>query len=125
MGDTTNRIAGVATIKVDGVSYMLEGKLEYSTALFARETLTGQDTVHGYSEKPKAPYIAGTFRAASGINTQVFNGITNSTVSCQLANGIQVIGRNMWQVGDEIKVDTEEGTFDIRFEGLQGAVTEN
>lgn len=125
MSDNTNRIAGVATIKVDGVSYMLEGKLEYSTALVARETLTGQDTVHGYSEKPKAPYIAGTFRAAQGLNTQALNGITNSTVSAQLANGTLVIGRNMWQVGDEIKVNTEDGTFDIRFEGLQGSVTEN
>ncbi|MFP3274693.1 MAG: phage tail tube protein [Paraburkholderia sp.] len=125
MADTTNRIAGVATFKVDGAQVMLEGKLEYSTALVARETKTGQDTVHGYGEKPKAPYIAGTFRATSTTNTQAMNGITNSTVSCKLANGIQVIGRNMWQVGDEIKVDTEEGTFELRFEGLQGSVTEN
>ena len=125
MANTANRVAGVASFKLDGVQYMLEGKLEYSTATVARETKTGQDTVHGYGEKPKAPYIAGTFRAASNVNTQSFNGITGSTISCQLANGIQVIGRNMWQVGDEIKVDTEEGTFDLRFEGLQGSVTEN
>jgi Phage tail tube protein len=124
MTDNTNRIAGVATIKVDGVSQMLEGKLEYSTALMVRETKIGQDTVHGYGEKPVAPYIAGTFRVTGTTNTQGLNNITNSTVSCKLANGIQVIGRNMWQVG-ELKVDTEEGTLEIRFEGLQGSVTEN
>jgi hypothetical protein len=124
MADTSNRLAGIATIKVDGVQYMLEGKLEYSSPLVVRETKTGQDTVHGYGEKPVAPYIAGTFRDNGGINVQSLNGITNSTISCQLANGKLVIGRNMWQVG-ELKVDTEEGTFDIRFEGLQGAVTEN
>lgn len=125
MADTTNRIAGVATVKVDGAQIMLEGKLEYSTSLMVRETKTGQDTVHGYGEKPTAPYIAGTFRATSTTNTQQLNGITNSTVSCKLANGIQVIGRNMWQVGEPIKVDTEEGTFELRFEGLQGSVSEN
>ncbi|MFD1557091.1 phage tail tube protein [Paraburkholderia silviterrae] len=125
MADTTNRIAGTAKFKVDGVQYMLEGKLEYSTALVKRETKSGQDTVHGYAETPVAPYIAGTFRAASNVNTQALNGITNSTVSCALANGINVIGRNMWQVGEEIKVDTTEGTFELRFEGLQGSVVED
>lgn len=124
MTDNTNRIAGVATIKVDGVSQMLEGKLEYSTALMVRETKTGQDTVHGYGEKPVAPYIAGTLRIPGGVNTQTYNNITNSTVSLQLANGTQVIGRNLWQVG-ELKVDTEEGTMEIRFEGLQGSVVDN
>lgn len=124
MTDNTNRIAGVATIKIDGVQQMLEGKLEYSDALVTRETKGGQDTIHGYGEKPVAPYIAGTFRDGGKFNVQALNGITNSTISCKLANGKMVIGRNMWQVG-ELKVDTEESTFEIRFEGLQGSVTEN
>lgn len=124
MADTTNRVAGIATFKIDGVQYMLEGKLEYSDMLVTRETKKGQDTVHGYGEKPEAPYIAGTFRDSGSINVQSLNSVTNSTISAKLANGKLIIGRNMWQVG-EIKVDTEEGTFDIRFEGLQGSVTEN
>ena len=124
MADTTNRIAGVATVQVDGLQYMLEGELEYSPPLVKRETKTGQDTVHGYSEMPVAPYIAGTFRDSGGITVAAFNSMTNVTVACQLANGKLIIGRNMWSVG-ELGVKTVEGTFEMRWEGLQGAVSEN
>jgi hypothetical protein len=115
MADTTNRLAGVAYVSVDGQSYMLVGDLTYSVSKISRETLIGQDRVHGYAEKPHAGFISGTFRDAGGLTVANFNAMTNVTVTAELANGKTVIGRNMWTVeAQEIK--TAEGSFDVRWE---------
>jgi hypothetical protein len=118
MADTTNRLAGIAYLSVDGQSYMLAGDLTYSVSRISRETLIGQDRIHGYSEKPHAGFISGTFRDAGSLTVANFNAMTNVTVTCELANGKTIIGRNMWTVeAQEIK--TAEGTFDVKWEGIQ------
>ena len=124
MPTISNRIAGTATVTVDGVNYMLEGDLEYSPPTVKRETKVGQDTVHGFGEMPVAPYISGTFRDSGQITVALFNAMTSVTVALELANGKLIIGRNMWTVG-ELGVKTVEGTFEIRWEGLQGCVSED
>jgi hypothetical protein len=115
MADTTNRLAGIAYVSVDGQSYMLEGDLTYSVSKVARETLIGQDRVHGYSEKPHAGFISGTFRDAGGLTVANFNAMTNVTVTAELANGKTVILRNGWTV-DAQEVKTAEGTFEVKWE---------
>jgi hypothetical protein len=123
MADETNRLAGIAYISVDGQNYMLAGELTYSPADVERESLVGQDRVHGFSEKPRAPYISGSFRDSGSLTVKDFNSFTNVTVTLELANGKTVVGRNMWTVeAQEIK--TPEATFEARFEGFSGSVTE-
>jgi hypothetical protein len=124
MTDTTNRVAGTAYFSADGVNYNLEGSFKYSPALVKRETKGGQDSIHGYSEMPVAPFVSGSFRDSQGLTVADFNAMTNVTISVQLANGKTIIGRNMWTV-DALEVDSEEAKFDVKWEGLQGAVTEN
>jgi hypothetical protein len=123
MADTTNRLAGVAYLAVDGQNYMLAGDLGYSTAIVSRESLGGQDAIHGFSEKPRAPFISGTLRDAGSLTLQSFNDMTNVTITLELANGKTVIGRNMWTVEAQ-EVKTTEGTFEIKWEGFSGSVTE-
>ncbi|MDA8092350.1 MAG: phage tail tube protein [Betaproteobacteria bacterium] len=123
MADTTNRLAGVAYLSVDGQSYMLSGDLSYSPGSIKRESLSGQDSVHGYSEMPTAPFIAGTLRDSGQLTVASINQMTNVTVTLELANGKTVIGRNMWTVEAQ-EVKTQEATFEVRFEGLSGSVTE-
>lgn len=123
MADTTNRIAGVAYVSVDGVTYLLSGDLSYSPGSVKRDSVTGQDQVHGYSEMPRAPFISGTFRDSGSLTVNDFNGMTNVTLSLELANGKLVTGRGMWTV-DAQEVKTQEGTFDVRWEGMAGSVTE-
>jgi hypothetical protein len=123
MADNTNRIAGLAYISVDGVTYLLSGDLTYSPGSVKRESLTGQDQVHGYSEMPRAPFISGTFRDAGSLTVADFNSMTNVTLSLELANGKQVTGRGMWTV-DAQEVKTQEGTFEVKWEGMVGSVTE-
>lgn len=124
MANNSNRLAGVANISVDGVTYLLSGELSYSPADIERKSLIGQDQVHGYSEIPRAPFIAGTLRDSSGLTVKDFNAMSNATIHLELANGKTVTGRNMWTV-DAQEVKTQESTFEVRFEGFSGSVTEN
>lgn len=124
MAATTNRVAGIANISVDGVTYLLSGELTYSPADVERKSLIGQDQVHGYSEMPRAPFISGTLRDSNGLTVKDFNSMSDATIHLELANGKNVTGRNMWTV-DAQEVKTQEGTFEVRFEGMTGSVTEN
>jgi len=123
MADNTNRLAGVAYLTVNGQSYMLAGDLGYSTGKVKRETLVGQDQVHGFAETPRAPFISATLRDAGNLTVNDFNNMTNETVTLELANGKTVIGRNLWTVEAQ-EVKTSEGTFEVKWEGFSGSVTE-
>jgi len=124
MANTSNRVGGTAFVAVDGVSYALTGELEYNPSSVTRESAIGQDGVHGYIEKPMAPHISATLRDMNGLSVAGLNAMTNNTVTVQLANGKLVIGRNMWTVEDQTSKSTE-GTVEVKWEGLQGSVTEN
>lgn len=116
MADTTNRLAGIAYINADGKTHMLAGDLTYNTSKVTRETLTGQDRVHGYSEKPTPGQISAKLRDAGGLKVADFNAMTNVTVTLELANGKTVVGRNMWTIENQT-VETAEGTFEVKWEG--------
>jgi len=124
MADNTNRLAGIAFITVDGVSYMLEADASYKVSTVKRETKSGQDSVHGYSEMPEPGMISATLRDASGLSVASINSMTSSTVVLKLANGKTIIGSKMWTV-DVQEVKTAEATFEVKWEGRDGSVTEN
>ncbi|WP_204377404.1 phage tail tube protein [Aquitalea magnusonii] len=107
MADTTNLLAGTATLTVDGTAYMLEGELKYNVSKVTRETMKGMDGVHGYKETPNAGYISGRFRDTGSLTVAQFNAMTNVTVTAKLANGKTIIGRNMWTVETQ-EVDSAE-----------------
>lgn len=110
------RLAGVANLSVDGRRFMLADGLQYGVSTVERSTLTGQDRVHGYSEKPKAGHISATLRDAYGMTVADFSAMVNVSVVAELANGKTIVGRNMWTV-DAQEVNTMEGTFSVRWEG--------
>lgn len=115
MAANPNRLAGTAFLSVDGVTYMLAGDFEYSPSKVTRETLTGMDGVHGFSEKPKAGHISGTLRDSSGLSVAALNAMDNVTVVAQLANGKTIVGRNMWTVEDQT-AKAEDGTVEVKWE---------
>jgi hypothetical protein len=123
MADTTNLLAGTAYLTLDGKSVMLVGSFEYRPTNATRETLKGMDGIHGFKETPEAGMIKATLRDNGAISVQELGAATDISVVAQLANGKTIIGRNMWRVGDPPAVNTDEGTFDIQWEGLD--VTEN
>jgi hypothetical protein len=111
-----NLLAGTASVVANGVNYMLVGDLSYDPSSVKRETKSGQDGVHGYSEMPKPGKISGTFRDSGSLTVADFNAMTSATVVLTLANGKTVIGRNMWTI-DAQEVKTAEGTVEVSWEG--------
>ena len=114
-GTTKGRLAGVVAMTIDGDAWDVVGDLEYSPSTVARETLKGQTAVEGYSEMPMQGYLSMNLRDRPDETVFSLNTKTNSTIIAQLANGKTVYGYGMWQTG-EIGVNTQEGSFSIRFE---------
>ncbi len=122
MADNTNRLAGTANLTVDGKNYLLVGDFEYNPSKVTRESLSGMDGVHGYSEKPRPGSISGTLRDSGGLTVADLNDMTNVTIVAELANGKTIIGRNMWTIEDQTAKSTD-ATIEVKWEGL--SVTEN
>jgi hypothetical protein len=122
MGDTSNRLAGTCYLSVDGASFMLAGDFSYKVSGFSRETLKGQDGVHGYSETPQPGYIAATIRDSKGLSISDINAMTNVTVVAELANGKTIIGSKMWTT-EQQEAKATDATIEVKWEGA--SVTEN
>jgi Phage tail tube protein len=118
-----SRLAGTAYLAIDGKNVALVGDFEWDSGLVVRETLQGMDGIHGFKEKPKAGRISGMIRDLGGVSVSALNNLVNVTVTCELANGKRVTGRNMWQVG-ELVAKAEDATFELKFEGVAGCVSE-
>jgi hypothetical protein len=112
----SKRVAGIASILIDGSAYALVDGLTWSPSTVTRESKTGLNGVHGYSELPIPGYMAATIRDA-GVTVADFNAMTASTIVVEQANHKQIIGALMWCVGVQ-EVDGAEGTFQVRFEGV-------
>jgi len=113
---SSNRLAGTASLTADGVTYMLVGDLSYQSSTVKRESLVGQDGVHGYKETPIAGKIQGTIRDAGDLTVADINAMVSVTLVVTLANGKTIIGRKMWTTEPQ-DVKTEEGTFEVVWEG--------
>ncbi|MEA2755604.1 MAG: hypothetical protein QOJ54_1893 [Aliidongia sp.] len=124
MSNIENRRGGIGTIEIHGQPYDLAADLKYFVNHVKRETLEGQDAVHGYSEKPVAPSISASLRDANSMTVAAFNAMTSVTVTAILANGKSVSGDGLWCTESE-EVDTAEGKFSVKFEGFQGSIVES
>ena len=116
MVTTPGRLAGTANFWIDGTAYPLVGDALYNVSSKTRESAVGMDAVHGYIEKPMAPYMEATLRDGYDLSVASLNAMTNNTVVFELANGKTITGRNMWTVESQ-EVDIGEGKFKVRFEG--------
>ncbi|EGG3071020.1 phage tail tube protein [Salmonella enterica] len=124
MGSNRNRLAGTAYVTVNGLTIMVAGEFKYSPSTFKRESLSGMDGIHGYKESYTSPYISCKVRDSGGTSVADFNGQTDVSLVVELANGKTIIGSNMWTVETQ-EVDSGEATFEVRWEGMSGSVTEN
>lgn len=112
-----NRLAGVATMSIDGVTYMVAGGAEYQVSDFSVETLEGQSGVDGTKEMPKAGMIKAKLRDGGQVSMTALAAKRSSAVVLQMANGKVAVGTGMWRSGEVPSVNTEDGTFDIEFAG--------
>src|SRR5215469_11890085 len=116
------RLAGITSLTIDGTSYMVVSDVTWSPARWKRETLVGLDSVHGFSEVPIQGYIEATLRDNGSMTVGDFNEMRCVEVQIQLANGKIVSGANMWNTS-ALEVRAAEGTFQVRFDGINVAET--
>lgn len=114
-----NRVAGVAYLAVNGTQYPIRGKWKHNILPTKREGIVGQDGVHGYKEMPRQPMMQGDVTDLGSISLEELHRITDATITLELANGKVYILRNAW-MAEESEVDTEEGQFQLTFQGLSG-----
>jgi hypothetical protein len=115
----TNKVGGIAYIKVDGKQFLLRGNLKYGPADRERETVAGMDQVHGFKEMVKTPFVEMDLTDTAGLNVKKFQEMTDVSVVVELGNGKQFVLSNAWCVTAP-EVDASEGQFTVRFEGLRG-----
>lgn len=121
MAINSNALAGTAYLTVDGQQYLLAGNLKYRVTGYTRESLSGMDSVHGFSEKVRPGYIECDIRDSGGLSMAAINAMRDVTVVAELANGKTIVARNAWSVEDQ-DVDTAEATSTVRWESV--SVTE-
>lgn len=114
-----NRVAGIAYVKWDGRQIAARGKWKSNILPTKREGIAGQDGVHGYKEMPRVPMISGDVTYVEGSSIEELHKITDATITLELANGKTHVLRNAWH-SDESEVDSEEGSFPVKFEGISG-----
>jgi hypothetical protein len=113
----SNRIAGVASVTIDGKSHSIAGSGTYVLSSASREPLIGQDGYHGYKEMPAVGKISWQGRDSGAVSIGTLGNAVDATVVLSLANGKTIIGRNMTRTGDPLTVNTEDATFEVEFTG--------
>jgi hypothetical protein len=111
------RIAGTAFLKVDGNQYPLRGSFTVTPSVIERAGIAGQDYIHGYSEMPRVPSIEGDVSTVPGLSIEDFDGMTNVTVTAELANQSVYVLREGWCVSANA-INARDGMVRIKFEGI-------
>jgi hypothetical protein len=111
------RVAGIATIKVNGRQYALKGNFTVSPDSIEREEVAGQDFVHGFKETPRAPFIEGDLTLTRDLSIVELRRFTAATVQADLSNGHSYVLRDAFTTSAH-DIDTAEGQVRVRFAGL-------
>ncbi len=109
--------AGLTAVTIDGGTHAVSGEAMWRVSGTARETLVDQTGISGFSVKPAQGIMEMTLRDFGSLTVAELFEKEDATVTFELANGKLVVGRNMWAVGEPPEVNTESGSFKIRFEG--------
>ncbi len=112
-----NVIAGIGTAAVDGTLYNISD-VTWSAATVSYEWLKGYNGPHGKKATYEVPFIQFTVRQAKNMKASDFLAMQNSEVTVKQANGVTVSGHSMGCM-NAFEVDTNEATFQVRFEGPQ------
>jgi Phage tail tube protein len=113
----SQRIAGIAYLKVDGALYPLRGNFTVSPSAVERAGIAGQDYIHGFSELPRIPVIAGDVSLDPLLSMDDVEAVVNATVTAELANGKTYVLREAWCTS-ALELNTREGQTRVTFQGV-------
>jgi hypothetical protein len=111
------RIAGIAFLTVDGEQMLVRGNFTVSPSVVERTMIAGQDSIHGYQELPRVPYIECDMSTPPNFYLESLLDDTNSTVIAQLANGMQYTLTGAVCKGG-FENNTRDGQVRVRWEGV-------
>jgi len=112
---STNRKGGIVFLSINGQRYDCKGSVEYNLGVNKRETITGVDAVHGYSEMPAPATASMTITDSGSLDVKSLQNLDDATVVLELANGKIATFYEAWQTGDN-NVTTEEGEIACQFD---------
>lgn len=113
------RVGGLLFIKVNSEQFQAKGEFTYNINPTKRESVVGQDGVHGFSETPKAIFIEGSITDSDELDLEGFMKIRDATLTLELANEKVIQLRDAFYAADG-DVTTSEGEIQVRFEGITG-----
>ena len=113
----SQRIAGIAYLKVDGALYPLRGNFTVSPSALERAGIAGQDYIHGFSEMPRLPVISGDVSLVPELSVDDVEAVVNATVTAELANGKTYVLREAWCTS-ALELNTREGQMRVTFQGV-------
>ena len=111
------KFAGIAFVSIDAQQYALRGNLTVSPSPVERTMIAGQDSVHGYQELPRVPYIEGDFSTLPGFSLEDLLTQTDVTVVAQCANQYEYVLHNAVVKGG-FEANTRDGQVRVRWEGV-------
>jgi Phage tail tube protein len=111
------RFAGVAFVMIDGNQLPVRGNLTVSPSPVERTMIAGQDSVHGYQELPRVPYIECDVSTLPDLPLEDLEAQTNVTVVAQNANRMMysLVGATC---KGGLEINARDGQVRIRWEGL-------
>jgi Phage tail tube protein len=111
------RIAGTAFVMVDGNQYALKGNLIISPSVVERTMIAGQDSIHGYQELPRVPWVSGDFSTIPELSLEDLVLQTDVTVVIQCANRRQYTFSQATCKGN-FEANTRDGQLNVRWEAM-------
>jgi len=112
----SDRVAGVAFVKVDGKQLVLGGKVSGSMQTKKREGVIGLSGPAGYKEEVVIPFIEVEVIKTPDLRIQDILDVTNATVQAEGADGTLYVLANAYHAG-ESPLELGEGTVTFKFEG--------
>lgn len=113
------RLAGTCYFKVDSEQLELSGKVEVPLTSKTRTALPSHTGVAGFKEEHRTPYIKATLFIPENFPRKTLDNMEEGSVTVELANGTVYTLSGAFVVG-EPSYDSEAGTAEYEFNGLQG-----
>src|ERR1043166_329387 len=111
------RIGGTIIFRRNGAQYSARGSFKYSPFLFEKTGVAGQDEPHGFTEKPRLPSIEGDISDIGAVSVSDLQNADDAVWTLELANGKVIVLTGGWVSGSP-DVETEDGKFSIKLEGM-------
>lgn len=117
MASTQGAIGGYATLTIDGEVWNAKD-IKFTVNGFKRETVVAQTAVAGFTKMPTQGSISATLIDRKDKPISEMMDKETATVIARFVTGKVVTGSNMWLI-EQPELNTQEGTFEVKFEGVE------